>query len=238
MSISPMRPVAYTPPASGAGAYYAATPPTPVGYVPAAAVPSAAPTGPGMGALARSAMTGQDLPGASPFQSKVLGLVRAGQATMSKVANAIMPPAPPRMSVMSTAPQTLTDKLKQVGRSALFFAIPVGGAAAVACLLGWMVGPLVPMVGGHVFGAVFGTLAVGETAGALLHGAMRLPLVTDPAQRDVNSAGVTLGSAVLGAGFAGAIALAAGNPVTLPIILLGAALGAVPRLFEWGIGHH
>ena len=77
------------------------------------------------------------------------------------------------------------------------------------------------------------TLLVGHTAGSLLHGAMRLPLVTRPEDRELNSAGATLGSAGLGAAFAWGIAAAADTTITPWIILGGAALGAAPRLMEW-----
>jgi hypothetical protein len=182
----------------------------------------------------KAAMTGQSVSGAPSFETKAVGAIRAAQNVVASWAAKFWPQQKPgTLGVQST--QTFLDKAKAVGKAALFFAIPVGGAAAVACGLGWAIGPLVPFVGGHVFGAVAGALAVGETAGFLLHGVMRLNLITDPAQREINSAGATVGSAVLGAGFAGAIAMAAGAPITLPIIGLGALLGAGPRMIEWAL---
>ncbi|MDB5100154.1 MAG: hypothetical protein JWM80_4575 [Cyanobacteria bacterium RYN_339] len=233
MSLSPLRPVAYQAPVSPYQAYQAA--PAPV-QAPLAA--PLAPAGPGVAAVAHAAMTGQQLPGASPLQTSVLGLVQRGQAAMKGIADHFFPAPPPRLGVLATTPLTLTEKLQKVGRAALFFALPVGGAAAVACGLGWVVGPWVPFIGGHVFGAVCATLAVGQTAGMLLHGSMRLPLITNPEDREYNSAGATAASAGMGALFAAGIWAAAGNPVTLPLVLAGAAIGALPRILEWGIGHH
>jgi hypothetical protein len=234
MSISPMRPVGYPAPSAYQPYQQPAPMPAPVpSYAPAA------PQGPGVAAVAHAAMTGQPLPGATPFQTKLLGLVQRGQVAMKGLADHFLPSTPPQpFAVQSATPLTLTQKLQKVGKAALFFAIPVGGAAAVACGLGWLVGPWVPFVGGHVFGAVCATLAVGQTAGMLLHGSMRLPLVTNPEDREYNSAGATAASAGLGAIFAAGIWAAAGNPVTLPLVLGGAAIGALPRILEWGIGHH
>lgn len=231
MSISPMRPVGYPvqPPVSYP-TYQAPLAPAPA--------PLAAPTGPGLGAFAHAAFNGQPLPGATPLQGSVLGLVQKAQASLKGLADHFFPAPPPRLGVQAASQMSLGEKAKKVARAAVFFALPVGGAAAVACGLGWLVGPWVPFVGGHVFGAVAATLAVGQTAGMLLHGAMRLPLITNPDDADLNSAGATVASAGMGAIFAAGIWAAAGNPVTLPLVLGGAAIGALPRLLEWAVGHH
>ncbi len=170
----------------------------------------------------------------APAAVGVLGGLKAkGQALLVGIADKFFPLKKPQAAGIQAVAYTPTEKLAQVGRSAIFFALPVGGAALVACGLGWLVGPWVPFIGGHVFGAVAATLAVGHTAGTLLHGAMRLPLVTKPEDRELNSAGVTAASAGLGAVFAWGIAAAAGATVTPWILLGGAALGAVPRILEW-----
>jgi hypothetical protein len=160
-------------------------------------------------------------------------LKETGQTLMLRIASAIFPLKAAQQPGVLANPYSPIEKVQQIGRSAIFFGLPVGGAALVACGLGWAVGPFVPFVGGHVFGAVAATLLVGHTAGSLLHGAMRLPLVTRPEDRELNSAGATLGSAGLGAAFAWGIAAAAGATITPGIILGGAALGAAPRLLEW-----
>ena len=190
--------------------------------------------------VVRSAMNGQALPGATGFQAKALSLLQKGQAAVGALVSKLSPVAAPKpvMNVSATpVPDTRTtlEKAKQIGRSALFFAAPIGAAAAGAALLGWFVGPIVPLIGGHVFGAVGAALAVGHTSGMLLHGSMRLPLVTKPEDRELNSAGVTLGSAAIGAGLAAAIGAAAGATVGLPLLLGGAILGAAPRALEWAI---
>lgn len=156
-----------------------------------------------------------------------------GQALLVSIADAIFPLKAAQQPGVQAIQYSPIEKVKQIGRSAIFFGLPVGGAALVACGLGWVVGPFVPFVGGHVIGAAAATLLVGHTAGSLLHGAMRLPLVTRPEDRELNSAGATLGSAGLGAAFAWGIAAAAGATITPWIILGGAALGAAPRLMEW-----
>lgn len=188
----------------------------------------------------RSAMTGSPLQGATGLQNKALGLIQKGQAAVTGLVHKLSPvsptaPAQP-VNVASTTPvpeRTTLEKAKQIGRSALFFAAPIGAAAAGAALLGWFVGPIVPLIGGHVFGAVAAALAVGQTSGMLLHGGMRLGLVTRPEDRDLNSAGAAIGSAAIGAGLAAAIAAAAGATVGLPLLAAGAAIGAAPRLVEW-----
>ena len=189
--------------------------------------------------VVRSAMNGQPLQGGTPIQNKVLGWIQKGQAAVGSLVSKLNPAAAPKpvMGVSATTPDTRTplEKAKQIGKSALFFAAPIGAAAAGAALLGWFVGPIVPLIGGHVFGAVTAALAVGHTSGMLLHGSMRLPLVTKPEDRELNSAGVTLGSAAIGAGLAAAIGAAAGATVGLPLLLGGAALGAAPRVLEWAI---
>ena len=161
------------------------------------------------------------------------GLKAKGQAMLVGIADKLFPLAKPQLAGVQSTTYTFSEKVAQVGRSAIFFALPVGGAALVACGLGWLVGPFVPFVGGHVFGAVAATLAVGHTAGTLLHGAMRLPLVTKPEDRELNSAGATVASAGMGVAFAWGIAAAAGATITPWIRLGGAALGAVPRIMEW-----
>lgn len=205
--------------------------PPPIGAPPGIAMPPAAtpfrpdawaPTAPGPRA-----------PQAPASAGLLEGLAARGQALLVGIADKLFPLKRPQAAGIQAAPYTATEKLAQVGRSAIFFALPVGGAALVACGLGWLVGPWVPFVGGHVFGAVAATLAVGHTAGTLLHGAMRLPLVTRPEDRELNSAGATVASAGLGAAFAWGIAAAAGATVTPWILLGGAALGAVPRVLEW-----
>lgn len=190
----------------------------------------------------KAAMTGQPLPAATGLQAKALGFLQKGQALVSGLVAKLSPVAAPQPAnqvgaLATPTPDTRTplEKAKQVGRSALFFAAPIGAAAAGAALLGWFVGPIVPIIGGHVFGAVGAALAVGHTSGMLLHGSMRLPLVTKPEDRELNSAGVTLGSAAIGAGLAAAIGAAAGATVGLPLLLGGAALGAAPRILEWAI---
>ena len=191
---------------------------TPAPFQPDAWAPSA-PTAPAPQALAPA--------------GALAGLKAKGQALLAGLADKLFPLKKPQTTGIQAVTYTPMEKLAQVGRSAIFFALPVGGAALVACGLGWLVGPWVPFIGGHVFGAVAATLLVGHTAGTLLHGAMRLPLVTRPEDRELNSAGATAASAGLGAAFAWGIAAAAGASVTPWILLGGAALGAVPRIMEW-----
>jgi hypothetical protein len=248
MSISPIstsgyypRPTANTAPAVAPAANAQAEAPlvvTPVGQI------KTDPLGDSLRSakdVVNAAMNGKSIPGASGFQAAALGLIQKGQAAVSKLVSAVSPvkAAAPTVSVAATTPvppKTTLEKAKQIGRSALFFAAPIGAAAAGAALLGWFVGPLVPIIGGHVFGAVAAALAVGHTSGMLLHGAMRLPLVTNPADRELNSAGVTIGSAAIGMGLAAAITAAAGATIGLPVLAAGAALGAAPRLMEWWLG--
>lgn len=160
-------------------------------------------------------------------------LKEKGQAFMTQIADAIFPLKAQGQPGVQAIQYSPIEKVKQIGRSAIFFALPVGGAALIACGLGWAVGPFVPFIGGHAFGAIAATLLVGHTAGTLLHGAMRLPLVTRPEDRELNSAGATAASAGLGAAFAWGIAAAAGMTVTPWLVLGGAALGAAPRIMEW-----
>jgi hypothetical protein len=194
--------------------------------------PVAPPVGYRPDAWAPSAPAPQLAPGTQPA-GLVDGLKAKGQALLAGLADKLFPLKPASQPGALAVNYTLTEKIKQVGRSAIFFALPVGGAALVACGLGWLVGPFVPFVGGHVFGAVAATLLVGHTAGTLLHGAMRLPLVTRPEDRELNSAGATVASAALGTAFAWGIAAAAGATVTPLILLGGAVLGAAPRIMEW-----
>lgn len=210
-------PVMAPPPAFNAPApVFNAPPASPAPYRPDAWAPSQpAPPAPAPGVAPAGALD---------------GLKAKGQALLAGLAGKLFPLKKPQLAGVQA---TGDSKLAQVGRAAVFFALPVGGAALVACGLGWLVGPFVPFVGGHVFGAVAATLLVGHTAGTLLHGAMRLPLVTKPEEREVNSAGVTLASAGLGTLFAWGIAAAAGATITPWILLGGAALGAAPRIMEW-----
>lgn len=85
----------------------------------------------------------------------------------------------------------------------------------------------------YPIGAIVAALLVGHTAGALLHGAMRLPLVTHPDERDWNSLGVTVGSAVLGVGITALIGLTCGWTLGVPVLVGGALVGGLPRALEW-----
>ncbi|MFP5501539.1 MAG: hypothetical protein ACLGIN_03550 [Candidatus Sericytochromatia bacterium] len=189
--------------------------------------------------VVRAAMRGEAIAGESGLKARALRLIRKGQELVTGTVKSLMPASLQPTQAVTVQdhdhPMTPVEKAKKVAKAAIFFALPVAGAAGVAAGLGWLIGPLVPVVGSHVFGAVAGALAVGHTTGFLLHGSMRLPLVTKPEDREYNSAGATLGSAAIGAGLAGLIAAGAGATVGLPILAAGAAIGAAPRLVEWAI---
>lgn len=174
----------------------------------------------------QAAMTG------APVSETKTGLLARGLEAARKAVAAKFPAPVSAMGVTAQEEnQTLWDKVKQAGKAAKFYALPVGAAAGIAATMGWFLWP--GFLGGGVVGAALAAIGVGHSTGFLLHAGMRAGWVTRKEDRAANSTGVVVGSAALGAAIAGAIGLAAGASVGLPLLAAGAAIGAAPRVLEW-----